>query len=169
MEVIRLPVESWREYRSLRLRALKEDGAAFTSSYAEAAAQPDEFWQRRLATALEGRNQWLLFGRADGRLVGMIGAYIPQESPSTAIVVSVYVPREERRKGISSRLMDAILEVLRARPELTTVRLGVNATQSAAIALYEKFGFVEVARAPDVTGEGRRVDQIEMERRLRPE
>ncbi len=168
MEVISLPVEKWKEYRSLRLRALKEDPEAFSSSYATALAQPDEFWQNRLLTALEAQNQWLLFGREGDKLVGMIGAFIPEGSPDIAVVVSVYVPKEERGKGISTRLMEAILKTLAARPDLVIARLGVNVTQDAAIRLYRRFGFEEVSRAPSMTGEGRVVDQIEMERRLRP-
>ncbi len=169
IEIITLPVESWEAYRSLRLRALKEDPAAFSSSYATARAQPDEFWRTRLRTALEGRDQWLLFAREGEELVGMIGAFIPEGSSDLAVVVSVYVPSEARGKGVSSLLMEAILETLSRRPELRLARLGVNVTQLAAIGLYRKFGFEEVSRAPSLTGEGKLVDQIEMERRLQPD
>lgn len=167
IDVVTLPVERWKDYRSLRLRALKEDPAAFSSSYATAESQPDAFWQTRLRTALEGRDQWLLFAREGDKLVGMIGAFIPEGSLDTAVVVSVYVPGEERRKGVSSRLMQAILETLASQPGLRLARLGVNVTQVAAINLYRKFGFEEISREPSVTGEGQPVDQIEMQRELR--
>ncbi len=58
MEILRLPVENWKEYRELRLRALREDPEAFSSSYATAIDEPDEFWRGRLAEAAQGKRGW---------------------------------------------------------------------------------------------------------------
>lgn len=166
MDVIRLPVDNWREYRDLRLRALSEDPEAFSASYAATAELPDAFWQTRLADAERGERSWLLFGRQADRLVGMIGAYLEAGVVETVTIVSVYVPREERGKGISVLLMKEILRVLSDVPALKKARLDVNVTQRAAIQVYRRLGFRETGRKPATTGAGLAVEQLVMEREL---
>lgn len=166
MDIVRLPIEKWSEYRDLRLRALQEDPEAFSSSYADSLEQPEQFWKTRLADAERGERSWLLFARKDNRLVGMIGAFIEGDSTETATVVSVYVPREERGNGISSRLMGEMLRVLSEIPTLRKARLDVNVSQVAAIRVYKRFGFSETGRKPAMTGAGEAVEQLVMERQL---
>lgn len=166
MDIVRLPIEKWNEYRALRLRALKEDPEAFSSSYADSLRQPEQFWKARLASAERGERSWLLFGRQDNKPVGMIGAFIEGDTTETATVVSVYVPREERGNGISSRLMEEILRVLSAVPRLRKARLDVNVSQVAAIRVYQRCGFREIGRKPATTGAGEAVEQLVMEREL---
>ncbi len=166
MEILSLPIESWKEYRDLRKRALKEDPGAFSSSYGVAKDQPEEYWQGRLREALEGKKSWLLFARDGGRLCGMIGAFFREDSPERAIIVSVYVPKEERGRGVGARLMQRMLEILTATGRFHTARLGVNVTQEAALRLYIRYGFKEIGREPSTTGDGHTVEQIEMERPL---
>ena len=166
MEIVTLPVEDWREYRHLRLRALKEDPQAFSSIYADAAQLPEERWTGRLRDALKGEGSWLLFARESGRLVGMIGPFVDETYAWAATIVSVYVPAEERGKGISNTLMDCILRELSGRPALKMATLAVNKTQLPAIALYEKYGFQHVREQPGVTDAGIPVVELLMERPL---
>ena len=166
MEIVSLPVEDWQAYRALRLRALKEDPLAFGSSFAGALELPEERWKARLAAALQGEGSWLLFAREQGRLVGMIGAFVDVASPDMATIISVYVPAEDRGKGISTRLMETILCELSKAPYLKRAALSVNATQQAAIGLYRRFGFEPKGSEPAMTGNGLPVEQILMERAL---
>lgn len=166
MDIIKLPVKDWREYRQLRLRALKEDPEAFSSSYADDLNRPDEIWQQRVAAATQGDRSWLLFARQNNQLVGMIGAFLEGESAEVATVVSMYVPKEARRRGISLRLMDELLRILSGRPDLKKAELRVNATQRPAIQLYKRFGFRQTGSQPSTTGAGQVVQQIMMERDL---
>jgi ribosomal protein S18 acetylase RimI-like enzyme len=166
MDIVRLPIAKWSEYRELRLRALKEDPEAFSSSHANALEQPEQSWKTRLADAERGERSWLLFARRANKLVGMIGAFIEGDSTETVTVVSVYVPREERGHGVSRRLMEEMLRVLSAVPKLTKARLDVNVSQLAAIRVYRRFGFRETGRRPATTGAGEAVEQLVMEREL---
>jgi predicted GNAT family acetyltransferase len=166
MDIVRLPIEKWSEYRDLRLRALQEDAEAFSSAYAKELQRPEQFWKTRLADAERGERSWLLFARQDNRLVGMIGAFTEGDSTETATIVSVYVPREQRGNGISTRLLEEMLRVLSAVPNLKKARLDVNVSQMAAIRLYKRFGFRESGKTPAVTGAGQPVEQLVMERQL---
>jgi ribosomal protein S18 acetylase RimI-like enzyme len=166
MQIVSLPPEDWKEYRDLRLRALKEDPQAFSSSYADAAQFPKERWTGRLLEALEGERSWLFFARDGIKLVGMIGAFVEATAPQAATNVSVYVPAEERGKGISIRLMECILSELSKDPALKTATLSVNDTQLPAIALYKKFGFQPIRTETGQTGSGELAAEIVMQRAL---
>ena len=72
--ITRLPVERWRKYRELRLRALKTDPQAFGQSWEEAVKHPEERWRERLIDAAQGKS-WLVFAERDGELIGMSGAF----------------------------------------------------------------------------------------------
>jgi ribosomal protein S18 acetylase RimI-like enzyme len=166
MEIVKLPVESWQEYKALRLRALKEDPQAFGASYQKNVEYPDEEWKRRLVNGLGGDRNWLLFARENGKLVGMIGAFMEEDSEDTATIISVYVPKEDRGKGISAILMQGMLKELSAKPNLKKVNLTVNKDMIPAVGLYNKFDFIEVGIQPYKMGDGNTVDELMMERRL---
>jgi hypothetical protein len=76
IKIINLPLENWREYKEIRLRALKADPQAFSSNFAKESAYPDEKWQQRLKTANEQDASWLYFAQEKGELVGMIGGIV---------------------------------------------------------------------------------------------
>ncbi len=166
LEIVTLPVDAWQQYRALRLRALKEDPEAFSSSYADALALPEERWKARLRDALQSERSWLYFARMGGRLAGMIGAFVEESAPETATIVSVYVPAEERGKGISRELMECMLKELSANRALKAVTLTVNKAQLPAVALYKKFGFQQTGSQSAEMGNGEVAEEIVMERPL---
>jgi hypothetical protein len=43
IEIITLKPEEWKQYRDLRLRALKEEPQAFGSTYEDISKHPDEY------------------------------------------------------------------------------------------------------------------------------
>ncbi len=162
VRIIALPVERWEEYRELRLYALQESPQAFGSSYAESVAHPDEFWINRLRNAAAGRNL-LLFAEDGDRLVGLIGTYDEPTEPDVANIITVFVAPDYRGRGLGSRLVDAILAEVRQRPEIRVARLTVNVSQTAAIAAYQRAGFVTVATERNPMGDGNVYDELIME------
>ncbi len=166
MEIVELAPDDWQAYRDLRLRALKEDPAAFSSTYAESAALPEARWRSRLLDAQKGERNWLFFAREGDKLVGMIGAFIDDASPASATIVSVYVPAEERGKGISSRLMEWVLRELSTNVSLRRASLAVNKLQLPAIGLYKKFGFQCAGIETAQMGNGTIAEEMVMERPL---
>lgn len=164
IKVIKLPVERWEEYRNLRLRALKEDPQAFGASYEDNLNNPPSEWQRRLINAIEGKTNWLFFAEENGKLTGMIGAYIEKDVTDVATVIAVFVPKEERGKGVGSVLMETLLAELKKNPVLKKARLMVNKNQTEAVGLYKKFGFEEVGKENFKMGNGELATEIVMER-----
>lgn len=89
---------------------------------------------RRLALVLE----------SDGFLAGfVIAAMVAGE----AELESICVAQENQRQGAGARLLSALLLELKASRVLR-IFLEVRASNAAAIALYGRFGFVEVGRRP---------------------
>ena len=87
---------SWKDYRDVRLEALREDPQAFGSSYQDNVQKPDSYWQGRLAEAAEGKNSWLLFAKENDRLIGMIGAFQSDDDTkhNTATIISLFVTKD---------------------------------------------------------------------------
>ena len=64
-----------------------------------------------------------------------------------AEILTVVAAKTARRSGVGHRLVSAVLRHLHY-VRATTVFLEVDETNAAAIALYKRFGFDEVARRP---------------------
>ncbi|MFX1453530.1 MAG: GNAT family N-acetyltransferase, partial [Promethearchaeota archaeon] len=64
IEVKKLSSDRWKNYRDLRLEALKSDPIAFSSSYEEEKIFPEKIWKKRINNAL--------FAILNDKLVGMI-------------------------------------------------------------------------------------------------
>ena len=74
----------------------------------------------------------------EGKVLGMCGLII---GPYEAEVMNVAVHPDYRGKGISNKLMAALLDLGEKR-DVSEYTLEVRVTNKAAIHLYEKFGFV---------------------------
>ena len=152
-QIVKLPVDAWPLYKQIRLKSLKMEAQAFGSSYAEVLQRPDSHWQERLVEAQAGKKSWLLFAKEDERIVGMIGAFCPNQS-AVVEIVSVYVTQEKRGQGIGGALLTAILEEVGQDHTFKKAVLSVNAGQTAAVALYQHFGFRIVGQKTGVMGDG---------------
>lgn len=166
MEIIKLPLSEWENYKNLRLRALKEDPQAFGASFEENSKYSEDEWKRRLNNALEAKTNWLLFAKEKGKLVGMIGAYVEKGTNDTATLISMFVPKEERGKRISKALMEKLLVELSRNKSLKKVELTVNTIQEPAISLYLGFGFKETGVQKFKMGDGKTANEFKMERKL---
>ena len=122
---------------------------------------PEEI-RTQFARADPERELWLV-AEADGRLVG--GANVQRgawrKNAHTASL-GVAVVHAHRGRGIGEALVRALIDWARERGILR-LKLGVFATNVAAIRLYEKLGFREEARlAGEVLLDGRPVDEVLM-------
>ena len=153
-QILKLPPADWRLYKQIRLESLTEAPQAFSSSYAETLQRPDSHWQQRLIDAQAGEKSWLLFAKENDQITGMVGAFRPVDNPGVVDIISVYVTREKRGQGVASALMAAILAEVGRGGAIHIARLAVTTSQSAAVALYQKFGFQIVAETTGVLGDG---------------
>ena len=129
-------------YRAFRLRALADAPDAFGDSYALAIARPSEFWHERVANTAAGVDTVLMVAAdaATDTWLGMTGCFVEDPNDGQALVVSVWVAPEARRRRLARRLIDAVVEWARER-EIGRLRLWVTESNLNARRLYEGAGF----------------------------
>ena len=73
VSIVELAPDEWRDFKELRLRALRTEAQAFWESHSAAVERPDAEWSAALRQAAEADGPWLRFARVGDRLVGMLG------------------------------------------------------------------------------------------------
>lgn len=129
-------------YRAFRLRALADAPDAFGDSYALAIARPPTFWHERVARTSAGVDNVLMVAsdEASDAWLGMTGCFVTDPEEGVALVVSVWVAPEARRRRLARRLLDAVVEWARER-RIGTLRLWVVESNHRARGLYQGAGF----------------------------
>ncbi len=77
----------------------------------------------------------------EGEPVGLVGGMVDDEDSRRAVLISMWVAPKSRGQGLGRRLVTAVVDwaTVSEKPELSLLVIEGNA---AAIALYEKCGFV---------------------------
>lgn len=125
-------------YRSIRLRALAGDAAAFDSSYEREAAFDDATWSDRLAS-FAGRPGAVFVVDIDGQAEAMMGIGL-DPTVTQAVIWGMWVDPAIRRQGHGGRLLAAGLKWAHDL-EAESASLDVFPESTAAIALYQAAGF----------------------------
>jgi ribosomal protein S18 acetylase RimI-like enzyme len=130
-------------FATLRLRGLHEHPNAFGEDAAEFVATPIETHRERLAPRPENA---VVYGASVGsQLVGIGGLYRRagrQKTQHRAEVFGMYVKPELRRRGIGQALLQALIQHARGIEGLELLGIGVVTTNTSALHLYERAGFV---------------------------
>lgn len=85
--------------------------------------------------------------RVGGRKAGPAGFVLARLAAGEGEILTVAVARAHRRRGLGRDLMEAVLRRLHAE-RAEALFLEVDETNAAALALYRRLGFREVARRP---------------------
>ncbi len=169
IQIISLDPSRWRESKELRLEALKSDPLAFGSSYEENLEFDDQLWIERTTAAYEKKNSITIYAEAEGKLIGVMGAFWTNriKTGHIATIVGVYVSSDYRGQGVGKRLLQSLSDEITAVPQIEKINLTVNTTQTAAQKLYETFGFQPIGIArKELKYEGQYYDELYMEKHL---
>jgi GNAT superfamily N-acetyltransferase len=133
----------WRALRDIRLEALRDEPAAFASTYAGEAARDKAYWRARSS----GGGLFLAYLPGAGEAAekseasapgGLAGGY--QAGPGTVELISMYVRPSARGRGVGEALVAAVIGWAGPR-RASSVHLWVTETNAPARALYERCGF----------------------------
>lgn len=162
MTIRRLTAADVDAYQALRLRGLRESPSAFGSTYEEEVDRPLEAVVERLCSPGDSA----VFGAFDGEgtLLGMGGVHREAKLKSLhrASIWGMYVVAEARGRGLGRALLRALVDHARTVEGLDRLELGVEATNTAARALYHAFGFVTYGVQPDAYRAGGRSFDAEL-------
>jgi len=142
--------DEWPVWRELRLAALAEAPYAFGSTLAQWQGEGDreERWRARLE--LPGSHN--VVAVLDGCPVGMASG-VPADVADRAELISMWVGPGARGRGVGSRLIGEV-ERWAVQRGSVTLRLSVMPDNHAAIALYERHGFVDTGEPGDLLTDG---------------
>ena len=169
VEIIQLSPDEWEELRDLKQHSLQEEPVALenpTTATRKYLDRTEEEWRHILSG---GRSGWkegetlMFFARKGDEYVGMVSSIIPEGS-GEAIVQHMYVKGDHRSEGIGKKLINHLLDSLKARGDLERIKLEVVVTQVPAITMYRNLGFAETGMtkgAIDWTDEP--LDELNME------
>jgi len=161
IKIKKLNKNRWKDYRDLRLEALKKEQIAFGSSYNEEKNISEEEWKKRIKN--------VLFAFSKDKPIGMI-VYIREskiKTKHTANIFGVYVTREYRGQGVGKKLVDSALARIRKSKGVLKIKLTVNPKQKAALKLYQNYGFKIVGKLKkELYIGGRFYDELIMEKIL---
>ncbi len=160
--ISRLPPGRWRDYRRLRLEALRNEPLAFGSSYGEERCLGEKEWKKRISDTF--------FAVHEGEPVGMIVCSFngSVKFRHVAEIFSFYVTPAHRGEGVGAALFDHALQTIQRHRRIVKVRLYVNREQRAAVQLYRRAGFVTTGTLErEMKVGGRFYTMLMMEKALR--
>ena len=103
--------------------------------------------RRILKTALEADNGFFLVAAAEQRVLATLSVAGGRHGKVRHVgEIGVSVHAGWRRRGVARRLLEVAIEHARAAPTLRRLSLEVFARNTAAIRLYESFGFAHEGR-----------------------
>jgi ribosomal protein S18 acetylase RimI-like enzyme len=125
--------DDWQAFRQVRLAALQDAPAAFTSTYEQEVGFDEEFWRMRL-----GRSSRLL-AELDDEPVGIVSVGLASEE-DVAELFGMWVVPSERGHGVAWQLTEAAAEHARAQGR-RAVKLWVSTDNGRAVAFFSSYGF----------------------------
>ncbi len=149
LDIRPIPPDDADRYRALMLEAYASHPDAFTSSVDERRALPIAWWTRRLDGGPSAPER-LLGAFVGERLAGSIGVGFDarEKARHKATLFGLYVPAPDRGRGIGRRLVEAAIDLARARPGIRVLQLTVTEGNDGAEALYRSCGFSRFGREP---------------------
>jgi RimJ/RimL family protein N-acetyltransferase len=171
VRIERLGSSALAAYRALMLQAYAESPDAFVATVAERESQPESFWLKRLDDRAGA--QECSFGAFDGDELMGSATLAFEARPKTAhkaSLVGMYVQPAVRQQGLGRRLVQAVLQEARSRPEARVVKLTVTDGNASAEALYARCGFRRFGIEPlAMQWQGRFFNKVHMACVLVPE
>ncbi|MCE5232071.1 MAG: GNAT family N-acetyltransferase [Mizugakiibacter sp.] len=137
-------------YQRLRLLALRESPTAFSASYEDEAGRALDDVAARIAPAADG-SVCMLGIFVQDELAGFVAIIRPQRAKLRHAVefAGMYVAPAHRRRGLGRALLEAAIAHACSLDGVRHIKLGVNAANTAAVALYRAVGFERYGTEPD--------------------
>jgi GNAT superfamily N-acetyltransferase len=150
-KVRRLRSDEGHRLRELRLTALARAPKAFGSTLEREERFAPEVWHERASAGAAGQTSITVIAECADHWVGMATGLVGHADEQTLgpILVGMFVAEGMRRCGIGEALVDSIKSWARAGRH-DTLNLWVVSTNTPALTLYRRCGFVASGRSRPV-------------------
>lgn len=137
---------------SLNIRyATTEDARSIVETEKEIAlepgylcSQPFELSEKRVRETIESLQSIYLVAEKGGQILGhALLATLPLQSLSHVAQLNLVVNKVYQGQGIGRLLLEKLIDLAKQSPSIEKIELNVRASNSQAIALYKRFGFLE--------------------------
>ena len=153
IDVQPLSASEWPQLRLARLRALEESPDAFISEYERESRWSEREWLAMFESAL-----WVV-ARSEGRIVGLARSSREVAQPWQRHVESVWVEPFFRRRGITRRLIEGLIEG-EGDAGVRELVIWVIEGNDRARRAYERFGFKPTGERQPLPGDGRDEERL---------
>jgi GNAT superfamily N-acetyltransferase len=134
--VRRLGPDDWQTWRDVRLAALADAPGAFASSLAKERDYDEAAWRDRLHP---DRGLKAVAGTGTA-LIGLVGAWVPEDRHGAVELYSMWVERSWRGRGVGDLLVAQVLDWAREHDH-ERVDLWIVEGNETAERLYRRHGF----------------------------
>lgn len=158
--IIKLTPSNWKEFQEMRLKALKTEPSAFSSSYEEEVNRTEEFLRHKLL------DSWAYAAEIQDRFIAMARVVFEQSKnlSHVAEIVSFFVDPTYDKEKIGRLLLKKIMLDIYKLSSIVKVRCNVNSNQESAIRICKEIGFTEAGMAQKETRvDGTYYDRLYME------
>jgi RimJ/RimL family protein N-acetyltransferase len=160
-----LTPSDWQAFKAVRLKALKDHPAVYTSNYAEDSVKPDAYW----ISMLDGKNE-AVFGIDDqDRLIGLAGIFPSRHEPAgkVAFLGMDYIDANYRGRGLSRLLYQARIDWAKKQDKFVRLIIAHAKGNEASRRANQAFGFTYTHTEMTQFGAGI-VEELKYELRLMP-
>jgi ribosomal protein S18 acetylase RimI-like enzyme len=135
----KLNSKDWKEFKNIRLEALKLEPQAFGDSYSILSKEKDDFWKENLSS--KWQTWYGVF--EDQKLVGIGSIKYAKALKFNHIahLSGIYVKKEYRKRGLGKLLFKTRIDDAFRNEKIKKLKLIVNKSQENAIGLYKSLGF----------------------------
>jgi ribosomal protein S18 acetylase RimI-like enzyme len=131
-------------FRDVRLRALLEDPYGFSATYAQECQLSADDWVKR-AERWNGEKGIGLLAIDGDTACGIVGAFLDEEDPKRAQLISMWTAPTHRERGVGRLLVDEVARWAHGR-EACVLQLMVTSVNHGAMGFYERLGFTPTGR-----------------------
>ena len=129
-------------HRTLRLQALQDSPNSFAESFTEVKDRPMTYWETLTQSVTEANRHVMFLWCDDQDVHGCVYGLLDRTRDDGVRVGGMWVNSAQRKRGIGTALLQAVV-LWGDTQHRTHFGLWVLTHQTAAIALYQRFGFVE--------------------------
>lgn len=134
VKIIKLETKRWKEYKKLRLFALKNEEFAFLSTVEDDLKLMPKDWKKRLNTCF--------FAEENKKLIGMVAISFSKKEKTKHVceLVALFVLPEYRKNGVAKKLLDYFIKECK-KNKIKKITLDIISCNTAAKKFYLKNGF----------------------------